>query len=165
MKLRILAPIAAVLLLGGAALWFSGVGRPAGPPPYDEAADARQDVTQALASARAAHLPTLVIFGANWCEDCRALDKSLKTTRNAELMAKAFVMVKVDVGNFNRNLDLTAQYGNPTKKGIPAAVLVSPAGEVIYSTRAGELSNARRMGDAGIFEFFRTVAEKALAKS
>lgn len=165
MKLRILAPIAAVLLLGGAALWFSGAGRPAGPPPYDEAANARQDVAQALGSAKAANLPTLVIFGANWCEDCRALDKSLKTTRNAELMAKEFVMVKVDVGNFNRNLDLTAQYGNPTKKGIPAAVLVSPGGEVIYATRAGELSSARRMGDSGIFEFFRKMVETGAPQS
>ena len=165
MKLRVLAPIAAVLLMGAVTLWFSGVGRQAGPPPYDETANAQQDVAQALANAKAANLPLLVIFGANWCEDCRALDKSLKTTRTAELMAKEFVMVKVDVGNFDRNLDLTTQYGNPTKRGIPSAVLLSPGNQVLYATRAGELSSARRMGDSGIFEFFRKAAAEGKAKS
>lgn len=165
MKLRSIAILALLLSIGGVALWFSGIGRAALAPPYDEAANAQHDVAQALASAKAANLPTLVIFGANWCEDCRALDKSLKTTANAALMSKSFVMVKVDVGNFDRNLDLTAQYGNPIKKGIPAAVILSADNRVVYATRAGELSSARRMGDSGIRDFFQNLVASGKAKS
>jgi len=129
--------------------------------PYDETADARAELQHALATAAAKKRPVLVIFGANWCPDCRALDASLKTGANAELMAKEFVIVKVDVGRFDRNLPLAEQYGNPTKKGIPAAVVLSPAGQLLYATRAGELSNARRMSDTGVHDFFSQVVATA----
>lgn len=132
--------------------------------PYDESVDAKAAVQQALAAAKTDRLPVLVIFGANWCEDCRALDLALKTGRNAELMAKEFKVVKVDVGNFNRNLDIDRAYGDPIKKGIPAAVLLSPDAQVLYATRAGELADARRMSESGIHDFFKGVVEAAKAK-
>ena len=47
----------------------------AGPPAiYDEAADAKAAIRAALADAEKAKLPVLVVFGANWCGDCRMLD-------------------------------------------------------------------------------------------
>lgn len=135
----------------------------AAPLPYDEAADAKAQVRQALAEASQSKLPVLIVFGANWCPDCRALDASLKTGKNAELMARSFKVVKVDVGRFDRNLDVSAAYGDPIKKGIPAAVVLSPANELLYSTRAGELSNARTMSETGVYEFFSQAAHTAKA--
>jgi protein disulfide-isomerase len=67
------------------------------------------------------------------------------------------VVVKIDVGNFNKNLDLANRYGNPIQKGIPAAVVVTPGDQVLYSTKAGELADARRMGQSGIYDFFTKV--------
>jgi protein disulfide-isomerase len=136
----------------------------AAPLPYDEAADAKAAVQQALVAARESKVPVLVIFGANWCEDCRALDLALKSGKNAELVAREFKVVKVDVGNFDRNLDLAAAYGNPIKKGIPAAVVLSPSNQVLYATRAGELADARRMSESGIYDFFKGVAQAAKPK-
>jgi thioredoxin 1 len=133
-------------------------------PPYDESADAKAAVSQAVAAAKTDQVPVLIIFGANWCEDCRALDAALKTGRNAELMAKQFKVVKVDVGNFNRNLDVDRAYGDPIKKGIPAAVVLSPEAQVLYATRAGELADARRMSESGIYDFFQGVVQTAKAK-
>jgi len=132
--------------------------------PYDESADAKAAVQQALSVAKSDQVPVLVIFGANWCEDCRALDLALKTGRNAEQIAHEFKVVKVDVGNFNRNLDLSHSYGDPIKKGIPAAVVLSADNQILYATRAGELANARRMSESGIYEFFRDASEKARVK-
>jgi len=129
--------------------------------PYDENANAPAQLQQALTTAAARKRPVLVIFGANWCSDCRALDASLKTGANAELMAKEFVIVKVDVGRFDRNLPVAEQYGNPIKRGIPAAVVLSPSGQLLYATRAGELSNARRMSDTGVHDFFSQVVAAA----
>lgn len=133
----------------------------AAPLPYNEAADAKAEIEQALATAGSTKRNVLVIFGANWCEDCRALDASLKNQKNAELLAKEFVVVKVDVGNFDRNGTITAQYGNPTKKGIPAAVVLAPNNQTLYATRAGELSNARRMSESGVYEFFSQAVSTA----
>ena len=126
--------------------------------PYNEKADAKADVSHALVEAKVDHRPVLLIFGANWCEDCRALATALKNPKNAALIDKEFRVVKVDVGNFDHNTDLTQAYGNPTKKGIPAAVVVSPDNQVIYATKGGELADARRMSDSGIYDFFDRVA-------
>ena len=125
-------------------------------PPYDERADPRADLQHALNEAQSQHKDVLLIFGANWCEDCRRLDEAMHGS-SAPLIESRFLVVKVDVGNFNRHLDLARQYGDPIRNGIPAAVVLSAADQVLYSTRAGELANARRMGENGIYEFFSKV--------
>jgi thioredoxin 1 len=126
--------------------------------PYDEAADARQDVKAALAAAGATGKQVLVVFGANWCPDCRVLDSTLKEGASAALMDRHYTAVKVDVGKFDKNTDLAASYGVPLKKGIPAVAVLSPQGRVVYVTQAGELADARGMGGAGIHAFFAKVA-------
>jgi thioredoxin 1 len=133
----------------------------ASPLPYDESADAKAAITQALQAAKAHQREVLVIFGANWCEDCRVLDQALKSGRNADLVSGEFEIVKVDVGRFNRNLELSKAYGDPIRKGIPAAVVLSGDERVLYSTKAGELSNARRMSETGIYDFFDAVVKTA----
>lgn len=129
--------------------------------PYDEAADAHKDVQAAFDAAAKAQRPVLVIFGANWCGDCRALDTALKAPANAELINKEFVVVKVDVGNFDRHLDIAERYGNAIKKGIPAAAVLSPQQALLYTTKGGELANARKMSDTGVYDFFRGVVASA----
>jgi thioredoxin 1 len=129
-------------------------------PPYDERADPRAELQRALGEAQQQRKDVLIIFGANWCVDCRDLDKSMRGS-SAALIDSRFVVVKVDVGNFNRHLDLARQYGDPIRNGIPAAVVLSAADQVLYTTRAGELADARRMGDKGIFEFFSRVVSAA----
>ena len=136
----------------------------AAPLPYDESADAKAALQQALVAAKSDQVPVLVIFGANWCEDCRALDSALKTGRNAEQVAHEFKVVKVDVGRFDRNLELSHAYGDPIRKGIPAAVVLSADNQVLYATRAGELADARRMSESGIYDFFSGVVRKAKAR-
>jgi len=132
--------------------------------PYDEDGDAKADVKRTLAEAQKQNRPVLVIFGANWCEDCRALDKALHEGRNAELVNREFKVVKVDVGRVDKNLDVAKAYGDPIKKGIPGAVVLSPQGKVLYITKLGELADARHMSETGIYDFFHAVTQKTKAK-
>jgi thioredoxin 1 len=138
------------LILMALALWTLSVQ--ALEWPYDEQADAQADVQQALKAAHHNHRNVLLVFGANWCGDCRALDQALHGT-SRQLIAGHFNVVKIDVGNFDKNLALAQRYGNPIEQGIPAVVVLSPADHILYSTKRGELANARRMGDQGIFDF------------
>ncbi|MBC3862023.1 thioredoxin family protein [Undibacterium jejuense] len=124
--------------------------------PYDETADAPAMVTKALAEAKTAKKDVLVIFGANWCKDCLELSKSMQG-QSAALIASKFVVVKVDVGQFDKNQDLANSYGNPIKKGIPAAVVLKPDNTVLYASKGGELSNARRMSEQGVYDFFNQI--------
>jgi thioredoxin 1 len=120
--------------------------------PYNESANASAELQSALVAARADHNDVLLVFGANWCPDCRELDKALNGSSHV-LISGHFQVVKVDVGRFDKNLDLANQYGNPIKMGIPAVVVLSADNKIVYSTKGGELANARKMGDTGIYDF------------
>ena len=135
-----------------------GLGVQAATGPYDESADARIDVQTALQQAARENVPVLVVFGANWCGDCKVLDLAFKEGSTAPLIARNFKVVKIDVGRFNRNTDIAETYGVPLKSGIPAVAVLSSQGKVVYATGAGELADARNMGDKGIYAFFAKVS-------
>ena len=133
-----------------------------GPPPiYDEAAEATAARHATLAEAQPAQLPVLVVFGANWCGDRRMLDAPFKNGPSAPLIARSFKGVKVDVGRFDRNVDIAERYRVPLKKGIPAVAVLSPEGRLLYATEGGELADARKMGDQGVYDFFTRVTASA----
>jgi len=134
----------------GAMLFAGAIGATL---PYDDAANAHVALAQALQEAKQQNKDVLVIFGANWCEDCRDLDRAMAGS-SAALIDARFIVIKIDVGNFNRTLDLAKQFGDPIRRGIPAAVLLTSDSQLLYSTKAGELANARRMGETGIYQFF-----------
>ncbi len=123
----------------------------------------KRQIRDALAQSAATGTPVVVVFGANWCGDCKALDIAMRTGKSAPLFARDFKVVKVDVGKFDRNVDVAEAYAVPLKKGIPAVVVLSPASEVLYATRGGELADARNMGEDGIYRFFRKVTDNARA--
>lgn len=125
--------------------------------PYDETADAKAEIKSSLAEAEKTNVPVLLVFGANWCGDCQLLDTSFKSGESAPLIQKNFKVVKIDVGKFDKNVDVAESYGVPLKKGIPAVAILSPQGQVVYATKTGELANARKMGDRGIYDFFAKV--------
>lgn len=132
--------------------------------PYNETADAKLDIKQAFTQAATARIPIIVVFGANWCGDCRALDVAMKTGASAPLLSRDFKIVKVDVGQMDKNLDVAKSYGVPLEKGIPAVAIISTNNEVLYATKAGELADARKMGDNAIYEFFKRVTAPAAPK-
>ena len=76
------------------------------PPPYDEAADAKAEIQAALVEAQKSKVPVLVVFGANWCGDCKVLDMAFKNGTSAPLINKSFKVVKVNVGRFDRNVEI-----------------------------------------------------------
>lgn len=130
--------------------------------PYDEAADAKRDIDDALAAAKKSGKSVLLVFGANWCGDCKVLDAELKREKVDHLVRDHSHVVKVDVGRFNRNLDIVNRY-EPSllKKGIPAVVLLDADGKVKRRTVDGELSDARKMGSDAIGAFIAGMLGKA----
>jgi protein disulfide-isomerase len=136
---------------------FGVLNAAAAPGPYDEAADAKADIAAALAAAQKDKVPVLVVFGANWCGDCKMLDTAFKEGASAPLIAKNYKVVKVDVARFTKNVDVAEAYGVPLKKGIPAIAVLGENGKVLYATTGGELADARKMGDTGVYDFFAKV--------
>ena len=129
-------------------------------PVYDELADAQAQVSQALLKAKADNKQMMIVFGANWCGDCKMLDGEFKKPAMKALLDANYVVVKVDVNRFNKNLDVVKPYGDVIKKGIPSIVIATPANQLVYATNGGELADARKMGEAGVAEFFQKLAAK-----
>ena len=129
-------------------------------PVYDELADAQAQVSQALLKAKADNKQMMIVFGANWCGDCKMLDGEFKKPAMKALLDANYVVVKVDVNRFNKNLDVVKPYGDVIKKGIPSIVIATPANQLLYATNGGELADARKIGEAGVAEFFQKLAAK-----
>lgn len=125
--------------------------------PYNESADANLEIKQALIQAASNKTSVVVVFGANWCPDCKVLDNAMNSGTSAKLLARDFQIVKVNVGHWDTNLDVAKSYGVPLEKGIPAVAILSPKNKVLYVTKEGELANARKMGETGIYDFFKQV--------
>ncbi len=126
--------------------------------PYDESADAAANVEAALARAGATGKLVLLNFGANWCPDCRALAHAMEDPELAGIIRDGFVVVRIDVGNWDRNPDVVDEWGNPIAEGIPAIVVAEPGGQILFATRRGQISSARNMGSEQFAAFFRMLA-------
>ncbi len=72
----------------------------------------------------------------------------------ARLIARDFVIVKIDVGIFNKNLKISKEYGVPISKGIPAMAVLDPYGKLLYAQSQGQFANARAMPYQDFTEFF-----------
>jgi thiol:disulfide interchange protein len=135
-------------------------------PPFQEEhllfnaeTDAAQDVAAARRRAQEGGKFLMVIFGANWCIDCRTLELRLKSSEVAEYTAGRFEFAHVDVGKFNNNLQVASEYGINLQRGIPVALAFAPDGGVIGATNDGELDPARFYSSQQILRFVRNIAE------
>jgi thioredoxin 1 len=123
-------------------------------PIFEEKADAHQQISAALKSAAKDGKNVILDFGANWCEDCHVLETQMHKPELAALIKKSFVVVNVDVGRFDKNLDLATQYHIPLNKGIPAVAVLGPRGELLYAQDQGQFEDARHMTAEAIMSFF-----------
>jgi len=117
---------------------------------YDPTADAAAEIDAAVAAARADGKRVLVDFGADWCPDCHVLATYLEGEQGSALVDASFHVVKVDVGIFDRNLDISKALGDPIVNGIPAVVILDGAGTIVGSTGDGGLANARSMSETDV---------------
>ena len=108
---------------------------------------------ESLVLAKNSNRKLIVVFGADWCPDCRALDGIFNEPEPKTLLKENFIIFKVDVGRFDKNLSLNDKLGNPIQNGIPALVVVKPDGNILTSTKGGEFSNASKMTKEQVVEY------------
>lgn len=128
-----------------------------GPSPpqvlYDENANAHAEIQDALVKAAQQHKRVLLDFGGNWCADCKVLDYYFHQPPNADLLARNFVLVDIDVGQMDRNIDLAVKYEVPLELGVPALAVLDSRGQLVYSQKSGQFAPMRRMDPASVTSF------------
>ena len=125
------------------------------PLPYDEAADASAVVDRARAQARRQGKRLLIDLGGNWCPDCRILAGTMALPEFDRFLKTHFVMVMVDVGRFDRNLQIPARYGITGRlPGVPALLVIDPKTDKLLNPgNFSALSNARGMSPQALADW------------
>ncbi|HEX7855491.1 MAG TPA: thioredoxin family protein [Sphingobium sp.] len=116
------------------------------PLPYDEKADANRQVAAAKARAKAEKKKLLIDLGGNWCADCRVFAGVLELPEVKAFVRKHYVLVTVDVGRMDKNLQIPGHYGVDKVKGVPAVLIVDPnTDKLLNDGRLFALADARHM--------------------
>lgn len=120
---------------------------------YPENVDAKAEIAEALANATKTHRRVLLIFGGNWCYDCHVLDAAFHSAEIAPTLNKNYVVVHVNIGDYDKNLDLADKYEVPLKKGVPAAAVLKGNGTLVVSQKNQEFEKARSMATEDVLAF------------
>lgn len=122
---------------------------------YDTARDAEADVSAALTRAAASGRRVLLVMGANWCHDSRALAGTLATSRFQAALDSRYELVFVNVGmpqtGDGHNLDIADRYG-VTIEGTPAVLIIGPDGVILNRSTAASWRNAGSRTDDAIYQ-------------
>jgi thioredoxin-related protein len=127
---------------------------------YPTDADAKQEIDDALRQASIEKKRVLLIFGGNWCYDCHVLDRALHEGAAGKIVKESFLLVHVDIGEGDKNLDLIKLYKIPLDKGVPAVAILDGGGKLLYSSGEGEFEAARSMMKKDLVRFLLSWKEK-----
>lgn len=168
--MRHLAAAALLLVLSGAAdaadrtprvraQSFEQLAQPL-PLPYDEAGNANAAVARAKAQARSQHKRLLIDLGGNWCLDCRILAGTMELPDLAAWVRRHYVVVTVDIGRFDKNLQIPAHYGIRERlKGVPSLLIVDPRTDrLVNAGNTAALADARSMNPQGLADYLAKYA-------
>jgi thiol:disulfide interchange protein len=121
---------------------------------YRANANATREIHEALVAARKQHKRVLLVFGANWCIDCHVLERAFHQPRIEPLLLKNFALVHVDVGRYDKNLQLANKYHADLHKGVPSIAVLSSAGALLHSS--SEFEKARLLTEQDVIDFLDT---------
>ncbi len=121
------------------------------PPPEE----AQAEITSALAAAGRQHKRVILVFGGNWCYDCHVLDNTFRSKDFAPLVNASYIVVHVNVGNYDVNLDLAKKYEIPLDKGVPSLAILDPDGTLVVSQKKGEFESTVRIGPEDVVDFLK----------
>lgn len=125
---------------------------------------ASADVDAALARARQSGKRVLLVMGADWCSDSRALAGWLATDRFTQLIEREYELVLVDIGMPRKadrpNLEIARRFGITELPGSPNVLVITSDGVLVNPTTATTWRNAEsRTGDA-IYAELATLADR-----
>ena len=99
----------------------AGTARSANREIYPDPAAAKADLSAALKTASQSHKRIIVDFGGNWCGDCQVLDIYFHNPQNRPILESNFVLVHINIGRMDENLDIAEQLRDPRHSRRPGA--------------------------------------------
>lgn len=125
--------------------------------PYDETASpaaADAAVAAAFTRAKKSHKLVFIDLGGNWCGDCVVLANLMELPELKPFMAKYFEVVSIDVGRFNKNLQIPARFGFTQKLiGVPTVLIATPDGKLVNGSDVFALADSRNMSPQAVADW------------
>jgi thiol-disulfide isomerase/thioredoxin len=122
--------------------------------PYDEKADADAVVAAAFARAKKNHRLVMLDLGGNWCPDCVILANVMRLPAMRDFMAAHYEFAAVDVGQFDKNLQIPARFGFTKRlEGVPTVLVATPDGKLVNDGHVFALSDARHMTPQSLADY------------
>jgi len=81
------------------------------------------------------------------------LDLYFHNPQNLPILESNYVLVHVNIGHMDENLDIASEYQVPLGKGVPALAVLSDKGKLLYSQKSGEFEAMRRMEAGSVTSF------------
>jgi thioredoxin 1 len=143
--------------------WFLGFSRHSAPTLlrqpledkliYHTEVDPTQQIADATQSASKSRKRILLVFGGNWCFDCHVLDEAFHSPEISPTLDKSFIVLHIDIGQMDKNLDVAKKYDIPLDRGVPAIAVLDSDGKLLFSQKRGEFEAARSMAPEDILAF------------
>ena len=102
----------------------------------------------------------LFLFGANWCPDAQCLDAILRLPTFESYLNEHFSIMRIDVGEYDRNMSLMEPLGLPSQEGIPRVIVLDLKGEPINLETNDRWRSARQSDPQDIFEYFQNLKRR-----
>jgi thioredoxin 1 len=141
-----------LILAAGLAL-TAGTANSSGRDIYPDPSQAKAELAAALKTAAATHKRILLDFGGNWCGDCIVLDMYFHNAANRPILDANYVMVHVNIGHMDENVDIAKRYDIPLDKGVPALAVLTENGKLLYSQQNGQFEAMRKMEPSAVTQF------------
>ena len=122
------------------------------PTPFDASRDSNADVDAALAAARTSGKHVLVVFGAGWCHDSRALVDVMAGARTQAMLEERYhiVWVHVPIERNLRAIPVAHRLGLGDVEGTPTVLILRPDGTPVNLDDAQSWRNAASRKPAAI---------------
>lgn len=125
------------------------------PKPYDGKEYTVNDLNSFISSTIYNDKQPIIIFGANWCPDCRIFSATMNIPKIKSYIDKNFDILYVDVKRYEINMSLMEEYGIEPAEGIPRLLVFDSNKKLINSSNTTEWRTARDRTSQEIFNFFQ----------
>ena len=120
----------------------------------------------AFASAAQHGKRVLLIMGANWCHDSRALAGWLETERFAVMVSENYELVFVNIGmpqtGDGHNLGIARRFGIDDLPGTPNVLVLTGGGKLVNADTVTTWRNAASRSEDEIYDELALLATKAI---
>jgi thiol-disulfide isomerase/thioredoxin len=125
------------------------------PLPYDEKVVDSLALDEFIDKSISRGKQPVIIFGGNWCPDCRILEGTLAMPTIKKFLQQHYQVMHIDIGRYDRNMELMDHLNIESKKGVPRVVILDLEKNIVNSSTSSEWTTARDRKQQEIYNYFQ----------